>query len=201
MTNDEERQLRQELLAVELSLKRKQEFWETPRNIAILVGLTALIAGAIGFWLGRESTGPPAPIARPVATSWFGEMRGDEFVDLVQTAGIVAIAAMLAYVITRLERAVTTAAQMIKGSLGDVMKTQNQLQQNVRRVWERIDLIESKQGNKSRSRMIAPCSANGSGGHGSTSRRSRRGSTRLRRESRGPKGRARPIRRLEVLAS
>ena len=55
-----------ELLAVELSLKRKQEFWETPRNIAILVGVTALIAGAIGFWLGRESATPPAPTARPV---------------------------------------------------------------------------------------------------------------------------------------
>ena len=74
MTDDEEKQLRQELLAVKLSLKRKQEFWETPRNLAILVGVTAAIAAAIGFWLGRESAGPPAPIARPVASFWdFGD--------------------------------------------------------------------------------------------------------------------------------
>ena len=148
MTDDEERQLRQELLAVELSLKRKQEFWETPRNIAILVGVTALIA-ARDRLLARPRIHGTACADRQAGRHiwWFGEVRGDEFIDVVQTAGIVAIAAMLAYVIARLERAVTTAAEMIKGSLGDVMKTQNQLQQNVRRVWERIDLIESKQGN------------------------------------------------------
>jgi len=140
MTEDEEKRLRLELLAVDLSLKRKQEFWETPRNIAILVGVTAAIAVAIGFWLGRESAGPPGPVSRPVATLGLGEVRGDEFVDAVQTAGIVVIAAMLVYVVVRLDRTLTSAAEKIQRALGD----QNQLLQNVRRVWERIDLIEAK---------------------------------------------------------
>ena len=143
MTDNEEKQLRRELLAVELSLKRKQEFWETPRNIAILVGVTALIAGAIGFWLGRESAAPLAPITHPVMF-WFDKVRGDEFIDVVQTIGIIAIVVILAYVVVRLERALTVAAKMIKGSLDETMRQQNQLQQNVRRVWERIDLIESQ---------------------------------------------------------
>ena len=145
MTDDGEKQLRRELLAVELSLRRKQEFWETPRNIAILVGVTAAIAGAIGFWLGRESAAPPAPITRPVVL-WFDEVRGDEFIDAVQTGVLVVIAGVLIIVAVRLNRAVTVAAEKIQGALGDLMRQQNQLQQNVRRVWERIDLIESSQG-------------------------------------------------------
>jgi hypothetical protein len=143
MTDNEERQIKRELLELDLKLRRKQEFWETPRNIAILVGLTAAVAGAVG---GRESAAPPAPpLARPVASLWFGEVRGDEFIDIVQTTGIVVIALWLSYVAIRLERALTAAAQKIEGALGDVMKQQSQLQQNVRRVWERIDLIESQQ--------------------------------------------------------
>ena len=146
MTNDEEeKQIKRELLALDLSLRRKQEFWETPRNIAILVGLTAAVAAAIGFWLGRESASPPAPVARPVAALWFGEMRGDELIDAVQTAGIVVTTIMFIYVVVRLERALTAAAEKVQGALSDVMKQQSQLQQNVRRVWERIDLIESKE--------------------------------------------------------
>jgi hypothetical protein len=143
MTDDEEKLLKRELLAVKLSLKRKQEFWETPRNIAILVGVAMAIAAAIGFWFGRESAGPPAPLARPVASFWFGEVRGDEFIDIVQTTGIIVIALWLGYVVVRLERALTSAAEKIQRALGE----QNQLGQNVRRVWERIDLIESQQGN------------------------------------------------------
>ena len=149
MTNDEEKQLKQALLAVELSLRRKQEFWETPRNVAILVGVTAAIAAAIGFWLGREATPSlPAPHVSPAHIDPFGEMRPDQFIDAVQTAGIVVIALMVVYVVVRFERALTTAAEKVQGALGDVMKQQNQLQQNVRRLWERIDLIESRE-NKS----------------------------------------------------
>ena len=149
MTDDEERQLRQELLAVTLSLKRKQEFWETPRNIAILVGLTALIAGAIGFWLGHESPSSlPAPHVSPAADGSFDRMRAGEFIDAVQTAGIIVIAAALVYVVVRLDRTLTAAAEKMQGAFGDIMKTQSQLSQNVRRVWERIDLIESKYNTK-----------------------------------------------------
>jgi hypothetical protein len=139
MTDDEEKQLKQELLVVNLSLRRKQEFWETPRNIAILVGVTAAIAAAIGFWLGRT---PVPPTATPVANAIFGEMRPDQFVDIVQTAGIVMIAAMLFYVVVRLDRALTVAAKKLKGALNN----QNALQQGIERVWARIDLIESLQG-------------------------------------------------------
>ena len=143
MTNDEEeKRLKLELLAADLSLRRKQEFWETPRNIAILVGVTAAIAAAIGYWLGRGST-PPAPATRPVSAffGFFDGLRPDQFVDTIQTAGIVVITAMFIYVVIRLERALTAAAERIQRALGK----QNQLQQNVRRLWERIDLIESSQ--------------------------------------------------------
>lgn len=139
MTDDEEKQLKRELLALDLSLRRKQDFWETPRNIAILVGLTAAVAAAIGFWLGRESGGPPAPLARPVASLWFGEVRGDEFIDATQTAGIIVIAAMLVYVVLRLERAVTIAAEKMQQALA----TQQSLHERITRVWQRVDLIES----------------------------------------------------------
>ena len=147
MTDDEEqeKQIKRELLALDLRLRRKQEFWETPRNIAILVGLTAAVAATIGFWLGRESAGPPAPTTRPVAL-WFGEMRGDEFIDAVQTAALIVIAAMLIYVVLRLERVLTLTAERIKETLGENTKTQNQLLQNVRRVWERVDTIEERLG-------------------------------------------------------
>ena len=149
MTDDEERQLRQELLAVTLSLKRKQEFWETPRNIAILVGLTALVAGAIGFWLGHGSPSSlPAPHVSPATIGNLDKMTGGEFIDAVQTAGIVVIALMVVYVVVRLDRTLTVTAEKVQGALGDVMKQQNQLQQNLRRVWERIDLIESKRNMK-----------------------------------------------------
>ncbi len=57
MTDDEEKQFRQELLMADLDLRRKQAFWETPRNLAILVATTAAIfsaiAGFIGFKIGQ----------------------------------------------------------------------------------------------------------------------------------------------------
>jgi hypothetical protein len=58
MTDDEEKQLRQELLMVDLDLRRKQSFWETPRNLALLLAATAAIAGAVGFKIGQS----PQPI-------------------------------------------------------------------------------------------------------------------------------------------
>ena len=77
MTDDEEKQLRQELLVTDVNLHRKQDIWEHPRNIAILVGVVAAVAGTLGFKLG--STPPPAPVviyltpqgpaASPVPTS------------------------------------------------------------------------------------------------------------------------------------
>ena len=139
MADDEEKQLRLELLAADLKLRRKQEFWETPRNIAILVGVSAAIAAAIGFWLGRESVAPPAPLTSPVfSLGYFDKMRGSEFVDAIQTAGIITIAAVLIYVVVRLERVITTAARDFKGAIGE----QQAIGQAVNRAWARIETVE-----------------------------------------------------------
>jgi len=138
--NDEKRQLELELLAADLKLRRKQEFWETPRNIAILVGVAAAIAAAIGFWLGRKSAGPP-PSATPVANTIFGEMRPDQFVDAIQTAGIVVIAAMLVYVVIRLDRTLTAAAREIKSALAGQSGMSKRIEMVERLIWERNEIL------------------------------------------------------------
>jgi len=55
-----ERNLTLELMRMDIALKQKQAFWETPRNIAILVGtvsaLLAAAAGAAGYKLGSQPT-------------------------------------------------------------------------------------------------------------------------------------------------
>ncbi len=47
-------------MRADLDLKAKQGFWETPRNIGILLGVAAAIAGGLGFKIGQNS--PPAQI-------------------------------------------------------------------------------------------------------------------------------------------
>ena len=59
---DDEQALRLELMRMDLQLKTKQAFWETPRNIAILVGAVAAIAGTLGYKIGATPAPPPAPI-------------------------------------------------------------------------------------------------------------------------------------------
>jgi hypothetical protein len=60
---DDERQLRLELMKMDIQLRRKQDIWEHPRNIAILVGASAALFGAIfgvlGYKLGQA---PPQTI-------------------------------------------------------------------------------------------------------------------------------------------
>lgn len=47
----------------DLNLRRKQDIWEHPRNIAILVGATAALTSAVAGWLGYTiARTPPAPI-------------------------------------------------------------------------------------------------------------------------------------------
>ena len=69
MTDDEEKQLRQELLMADLSLRRKQDIWEHPRNIAVLIGATAALvaagAGFLGYKIGQSSGQPPIVINLP----------------------------------------------------------------------------------------------------------------------------------------
>jgi hypothetical protein len=60
MTEDEERELRIAIMQADLLLKSKQGFWETPRNIALIVAAVAAIAGVLGFKLGQHEP-PPAP--------------------------------------------------------------------------------------------------------------------------------------------
>lgn len=59
-----EEELRRELLEMDVELRRKQAFWETPRHIAILLGavaaIVATVAGLAGYKIG--STPPPSII-------------------------------------------------------------------------------------------------------------------------------------------
>jgi hypothetical protein len=61
MTNipDNDNSLKQELLRLDILLRRKQVFWETPKGVLLVVATTAALAGVLGFKLGQI---PPAPI-------------------------------------------------------------------------------------------------------------------------------------------
>jgi hypothetical protein len=69
MTEDEERELRQELLMVDLDLRRKQLFWETPRNLGLVLGavvaLSGLVFGILGYKIGQTPGPPPVIINLP----------------------------------------------------------------------------------------------------------------------------------------
>jgi hypothetical protein len=69
MTEDEETQLKRELLMADLNLRRKQDIWEHPRNIAILIAASAAlfsaIAGFIGYKIGQTPGPPPIIINLP----------------------------------------------------------------------------------------------------------------------------------------
>lgn len=67
-------------------------------------------------------------------------MREDAFIDAIQTAGIIVIAAMLVYVVIRLQRVITAAAEKLQGAL----VTQHALEEGFSRIWQRIDLIEQQ---------------------------------------------------------
>ena len=47
---------------LDLDLRRKQTFWETPRNLALVVGavvaLSGLIFGALGYKIGQTPAQP-----------------------------------------------------------------------------------------------------------------------------------------------
>lgn len=63
MDQDAEQRLKLELMQMDLNLKTKQAFWETPRNIAILLGTAIALTGALSGWLGfKLGQTPPAPI-------------------------------------------------------------------------------------------------------------------------------------------
>lgn len=59
MSDISEADLKRLLTETDILLKRKQAFWETPRNIAVLIGVVAALAGALGFQVGSR---PPQQI-------------------------------------------------------------------------------------------------------------------------------------------
>lgn len=46
---------------MDVQLRRKQVAWETPRNIAILAGAVAALAGVLGGYLGFQAARAPTP--------------------------------------------------------------------------------------------------------------------------------------------
>jgi hypothetical protein len=67
-------------------------------------------------------------------------MRFHEWMDAAQTVVLIVIALVLIYFVHLLRFELRRAATV----LGDVIRGQQQLDQNVRRSWERIDAIEAR---------------------------------------------------------
>ena len=53
---DTERILGMELTRVDLNLTTRPAFWETPRNIKILLATVAILAGLVGCKIGSNSS-------------------------------------------------------------------------------------------------------------------------------------------------
>lgn len=45
--------LKRQLLELDILLRRKQTFWETPRAILLIVATTAAVAGILGWKIGQ----------------------------------------------------------------------------------------------------------------------------------------------------
>ena len=59
-TNDD---LKRELLRLDILLRRKQEWWEHPRNFALILGVLAALVGAGAGLLGYKiGSAPPQQI-------------------------------------------------------------------------------------------------------------------------------------------
>jgi hypothetical protein len=63
MSNNDDAAHKQELLRLDMLLRRKQVFWETPHAVLLVIATTAVIVGAaagfVGFKIGQM---PPPPI-------------------------------------------------------------------------------------------------------------------------------------------
>lgn len=57
--DDEERELKVTLMRADIELRRKQIVWETPRNLAILLGtwaaIMAAVFGVLGYKIGSQA--------------------------------------------------------------------------------------------------------------------------------------------------
>jgi hypothetical protein len=62
MSDDTEQFVKLELMKMDLQLKTKQAFWETPRNIAILLGSVAAVCSLVSGYLGYKAGSEPQRI-------------------------------------------------------------------------------------------------------------------------------------------
>jgi hypothetical protein len=67
MSGVTEDDLRVAVMKVDLLLKRRQSFWETPRNLALILTAVAAIAGFIGFRLGAQPQSIVVHFDQPLA--------------------------------------------------------------------------------------------------------------------------------------
>ena len=71
-------------------------------------------------------------------------MRTDQFVDIMQTTFMGIVAAVLIYVVWRLERAFDNATDRLR----KVIVHQQEIQEGFERIWKRVDEIETQQGTR-----------------------------------------------------
>ncbi len=62
MSDDIREKLELQQMEIDVLLKRRQAFWETPRNIALLMAAVAAVAGALGYKFGSQPSPPPVII-------------------------------------------------------------------------------------------------------------------------------------------
>jgi hypothetical protein len=66
MRDQEEQDWKISVMETDLRLKGKQAFWETPRNLVIIIGglvaISAAVAGLVGYRAGQSSSAPPTQI-------------------------------------------------------------------------------------------------------------------------------------------
>lgn len=53
------------VMQADLELEQKQAFWETPRNIVLLLGVAVGVAGVLGYKFGQSSPPPTQIIFQP----------------------------------------------------------------------------------------------------------------------------------------
>jgi hypothetical protein len=71
--DQEEQDLRIEVMQQDVELKKRQTFWENPRNFVIVIGgiiaattaIVGIVAGLAGYKLGSQPTLPPQIIFQP----------------------------------------------------------------------------------------------------------------------------------------
>jgi hypothetical protein len=79
-------------------------------------------------------------------------MEGVEFIDIVQTVGIICNALVLLYVVIRLERAFNNASEKMRSALAHQKGTLD----SINKVWTRINEIEARVGMKSNNSIETP---------------------------------------------